>query len=250
MLHVPATKVWTGTEVVIVFDDQKERNRFYLAEQNKDAWYSPISSAQAGMIEFFADPIAKKMDSWSTSTIGYMGEGGFSGAKPPVAPDTPIVDVFDDELAAPISPAAPTRPTAPVVSPRPAMKVSITNDVRAIIAEELGLSLQDVTVRFPFSGKRGPSYIKKLSIIEALEKHFTVKIPDEHWQALQNPAEIATYIQDRLTLKKLPDISQQAQQALDSYDWPAVQQALPEQRPAFKPENRIDLDMFEQMITP
>ncbi len=83
---------------------------------------------------------------------------------------------------------------------------------------------------FPLSGAEGPTYVDRIKIIEEIESQIILKIPDEHWKAIENVAQLVNYIQQRnLLQQRYPNLKG------GPSDWPSIQQSVPsDQRPVFK----------------
>ncbi|MGA1868026.1 MAG: hypothetical protein ACMUJM_05695 [bacterium] len=91
----------------------------------------------------------------------------------------------------------------------------------------------DVNTSVPLSGRGAPTYIQRIQIIQAIEKDFNIKIPDEHWKALSSSDQLSDYIYKRKLLEHYDPKLYSIQQA---EDWVNVQQQAPkDQRPIFDP---------------
>lgn len=73
-------------------------------------------------------------------------------------------------------------------------KKQIASRLSAIIAKEAGAERSKAGPEYRLTGKGAPSYPQKLSIIKATEKEFSVKMPDEAWQAMSTAGDLAEYV--------------------------------------------------------
>lgn len=100
----------------------------------------------------------------------------------------------------------------------------------------------------PWNRDGGPTYVQKISIIDQLERAYSMRIYDEHWKSMDNVGQLIDYIQKRIVLQKtLPrEIAESTNAPLSDRrpasapvekvpDWATIQQSLPvNQRPVFK----------------
>lgn len=108
-------------------------------------------------------------------------------------------------------------------------KARIKNSILLKISEITGKQLNEINQYFPLTGKKSPTYIQKIKLIQELEQEFSLVIPDEHWKYMENAGQLIDYLQKRQILFKNKPNSYRKE------DWPAIQRSFPpNRRPIFK----------------
>lgn len=109
----------------------------------------------------------------------------------------------------------------------------ILNSVRELVAKAIGANVSEVSPSFPFSAAGRLDYIKRIQVIESVEQHYNLKIPDKHWRSLSTVGELAEYLYDR---KRLEGEFPAVKQSKNPHDWYEIQQKLPvDLKPIFVP---------------
>ena len=112
---------------------------------------------------------------------------------------------------------------APIARPE---AQGVRNEVLEIVAREAKKPLATVTEKLEFTPASGFSYTVKIRIVDALEKKFGFRIPDDHWQSLRSIGELVDYTQKRIALDRVAPSK--------GVDWPTYQNQLqPQGLPLF-----------------
>lgn len=74
----------------------------------------------------------------------------------------------------------------------------VDEKVKKIIAEQLGVELDDVTQEASFVEDLGADSLDTVELVMALEEEFGVEIPDEDAEKLQTVQQAIDYIQEKL----------------------------------------------------
>jgi acyl carrier protein len=73
----------------------------------------------------------------------------------------------------------------------------ITERVKAIIVEQLGVSLEDVKPAASFIEDLGADSLDIVELIMALEEEYELEIPDEDAEKIQTVDDVTKYIQSK-----------------------------------------------------
>jgi acyl carrier protein len=73
----------------------------------------------------------------------------------------------------------------------------ITERVKAIIVEQLGVSLEDVKPAASFIEDLGADSLDIVELIMALEEEYDLEIPDEDAEKIQTVDDVTKYIQNK-----------------------------------------------------
>lgn len=71
--------------------------------------------------------------------------------------------------------------------------------VRAIIAEQLGAKIEDVTDTASFVDDLGADSLDTVELVMALEEEFGIEIPDEDAEKMTNVGEAVRYVEDKVS---------------------------------------------------
>ena len=74
----------------------------------------------------------------------------------------------------------------------------VDEKIKKIIAEQLGVELDDVTQEASFVEDLGADSLDTVELVMALEEEFGVEIPDEDAEKLQTVQQAIDYIQEKL----------------------------------------------------
>jgi acyl carrier protein len=77
----------------------------------------------------------------------------------------------------------------------------VQREVVTAVSQVTGRDAGDITPGFPLTGAAAPSYVQRIEIIGRLERVFSVRIPDEHWNFLVNVGELVDYLQKRVAYR-------------------------------------------------
>jgi hypothetical protein len=77
----------------------------------------------------------------------------------------------------------------------------VQREVVTAVGQVTGRDAGDITSGFPLTGASAPSYVQRIEIIGRLERVFSVRIPDEHWNFLMNVGELVDYLQKRVAYR-------------------------------------------------
>ena len=73
--------------------------------------------------------------------------------------------------------------------------------IRQIIAEQLGVKLEDVTPQASFIDDLGADSLDTVELVMALEEEFGIEIPDEDAEKMTKVEEAIKYIEDKVASK-------------------------------------------------
>jgi acyl carrier protein len=74
---------------------------------------------------------------------------------------------------------------------------AVGDKVRAIIAKQLGVKLEEVTPQATFIDDLGADSLDTVEIVMALEEEFKIEIPDEDAEKMTNVGEAIKYIEEK-----------------------------------------------------
>ena len=77
------------------------------------------------------------------------------------------------------------------------MAEAITDRVRAIIAEQLGVKLEEVTDSASFIEDLGADSLDTVELVMALEEEFGIEIPDEDAEKMGTVGDAIKYIEQK-----------------------------------------------------
>lgn len=78
------------------------------------------------------------------------------------------------------------------------MTEDITAKVKAIIAESLGVDINEVTEQASFVNDLGADSLDTVELVMALEEQFGIEIPDEDAEKIQTVGQAIEYIKNKL----------------------------------------------------
>ena len=79
--------------------------------------------------------------------------------------------------------------------------MSVVDKVRQIIAEQLGVKIEDVTPQSSFVDDLGADSLDTVELVMALEEEFGIEIPDEDAEKMTNVGEAIKYIEEKVSSK-------------------------------------------------
>ena len=77
------------------------------------------------------------------------------------------------------------------------MAEAVADRVRAIIAEQLGVKLEEVTDAASFIEDLGADSLDTVELVMALEEEFGIEIPDEEAEKLVSVGDAIKYIEEK-----------------------------------------------------
>ena len=77
------------------------------------------------------------------------------------------------------------------------MAEAVADRVRAIIAEQLGVKLEEVTDAASFIEDLGADSLDTVELVMALEEEFGIEIPDEDAEKMANVGDAIKYIESK-----------------------------------------------------
>ena len=77
------------------------------------------------------------------------------------------------------------------------MAEAVADRVRAIIAEQLGVKLEEVTDTASFIEDLGADSLDTVELVMALEEEFGIEIPDEDAEKMSSVGEAIKYIESK-----------------------------------------------------
>lgn len=78
---------------------------------------------------------------------------------------------------------------------------AVTDKVKSIIAEQLGVKLEEVTQEATFVDDLGADSLDTVELVMALEEEFKVEIPDEDAEKMTNVGQAIKYIEEKTSAK-------------------------------------------------
>ena len=82
------------------------------------------------------------------------------------------------------------------------MAEAVADRVRAIIAEQLGVKLEEVTDGASFIEDLGADSVDTVELVMALEEEFGIEIPDEDAEKMANVGDAIKYIESKTASAK------------------------------------------------
>ena len=82
------------------------------------------------------------------------------------------------------------------------MAEAVADRVRAIIAEQLGVKLEEVTDSASFIEDLGADSLDTVELVMALEEEFGIEIPDEDAEKMAAVGDAIKYIEAKITTAK------------------------------------------------
>ncbi|OIO39354.1 MAG: acyl carrier protein [Candidatus Omnitrophica bacterium CG07_land_8_20_14_0_80_50_8] len=73
----------------------------------------------------------------------------------------------------------------------------VTQKVRSIIAEQLGVKIEEVTDSASFVDDLGADSLDTVELVMALEEEFGIEIPDEDAEKMTNVGEAVRYVEEK-----------------------------------------------------
>jgi acyl carrier protein len=84
-------------------------------------------------------------------------------------------------------------------------KINMTEDIEAkvksIIAETLGVDMQEITPQASFVNDLGADSLDTVELVMALEEQFGIEIPDEDAEKIQTVGQVLDYIKNKTANK-------------------------------------------------
>ncbi|MFH1779323.1 MAG: acyl carrier protein [Candidatus Omnitrophota bacterium] len=78
---------------------------------------------------------------------------------------------------------------------------AVADKVRSIIAEQLGVKLEEVTSEASFVDDLGADSLDTVELVMALEENFKIEIPDEDAEKMSNVGQAIKYIEEKTSAK-------------------------------------------------
>ena len=75
--------------------------------------------------------------------------------------------------------------------------MAVAEDARAIIAEQLGVKIEEVTSTASFIDVLGADSLDTVELVMALEEKFGVEIPDEDAEKMSTVGEAIKYLEEK-----------------------------------------------------
>ena len=75
--------------------------------------------------------------------------------------------------------------------------MALVDDVKAIIAEQLGVKIEEVTDNASFIDDLGADSLDTVELVMALEEKFGVEIPDEDAEKMSTVGEAIKYLEEK-----------------------------------------------------
>ena len=75
--------------------------------------------------------------------------------------------------------------------------MAVADKVKAIIAEQLGVKVEEVTDTASFIDDLGADSLDTVELVMALEEEFGIEIPDEDAEKMTNVGESIKYIEEK-----------------------------------------------------
>lgn len=78
---------------------------------------------------------------------------------------------------------------------------AVADKVRSIIAEQLGVKLEEVTSEASFVDDLGADSLDTVELVMALEENFKIEISDEDAEKMSNVGQAIKYIEEKTSAK-------------------------------------------------
>ncbi len=78
---------------------------------------------------------------------------------------------------------------------------AVTDKVKSIIAEQLGVKLEEVTQEATFVDDLGADSLDTVELVMALEEEFKIEIPDEDAEKMTDVGQAIKYIEEKTSAK-------------------------------------------------
>jgi len=75
--------------------------------------------------------------------------------------------------------------------------MAVTEKVKSIISEQLGVKQEEVTPEASFIDDLGADSLDTVELVMALEEEFGVEIPDEHAEKITTVGDAVRYIEEK-----------------------------------------------------
>jgi len=75
--------------------------------------------------------------------------------------------------------------------------MAVTDKVKSIIAEQLGVKIEEVTPEASFIDDLGADSLDTVELIMALEEEFNIEIPDEDAEKMTKVGDAIKYIEEK-----------------------------------------------------
>lgn len=75
--------------------------------------------------------------------------------------------------------------------------MAVANDVKAIIAEQLSVKIEEVTETASFVDDLGADSLDTVELVMALEEKFGIEIPDEDAEKMTTVGEAIRYLEEK-----------------------------------------------------
>lgn len=81
-------------------------------------------------------------------------------------------------------------------------KKEIRDKVQSIIAQQLGVHLDQVTLTASFANELGADSLDTVELVMAIEEEFSIDIPDEDAEKISNLEQVIDFIQNSIEKRK------------------------------------------------
>ncbi len=75
--------------------------------------------------------------------------------------------------------------------------MALADDIKAIIAEQLGVKIEEVTENASFVDDLGADSLDTVELVMALEEKFAVEIPDQDAEKMSTVGEAIKYLEEK-----------------------------------------------------
>ena len=76
--------------------------------------------------------------------------------------------------------------------------MALADEVKAIIAEQLGVKIEEVTEKASFIDDLGADSLDTVELVMALEEKFNIEIPDEDAEKMTTVGEAIKYLEEKI----------------------------------------------------
>ena len=77
--------------------------------------------------------------------------------------------------------------------------MAVVEKVKSIIAEQLGVKIEEVTPEASFIDDLGADSLDQVELIMALEEEFNIEIPDEDAEKMTKVGDAVKYVEEKAT---------------------------------------------------